>query len=67
MPLETRRALEASDPAGGEVFIRLALALLPFAGPEPSLLRIDPAIGHLTKQDGCAVNRLIWKAVYELM
>jgi hypothetical protein len=41
--------------------------LLPLASPEPSLLRIDPAVRHLAKQNRRVVNRFIWKAVYKLM
>lgn len=41
--------------------------LLPCADSEPSLLRIDPPVGHLTKQDRRSVNHPIWKAIDHLM
>jgi hypothetical protein len=57
-------ALEASDPAGGEVFIGLALALLSLPSPEPSLLGVDPAIGHLAEEDRRAIDRPVRQSVH---
>jgi len=43
-------ALVARYPASSEIFIRFALSPLPLTGPEPSLLSVDPIVGHLTEQ-----------------
>src|SRR4051794_29616949 len=43
--------LEPRHSTGSKILVSLALALLPFLGPEPCLLGIDPAIGDLLEQD----------------
>jgi hypothetical protein len=57
-------ALKPSDPTGSEVRVGLALALLPLAGPKPSLLGIDPTIRNLAKQDRRAIDRAIRQAIH---
>lgn len=67
MGYEAVGALVHRALASGELSVRLPLALLPLASPEPCLVGVDPSFGYLLEKDGRTIDSVVGKLVDKLM